>query len=77
MKTSPQKTIGEFGFEHEPPVILAWPCNKPFSAQKKKRKKKKKERRPIIVGGGEVGETRLRDPEPSAHLSAIDRVDSK
>ena len=26
------KTISEFGFfEHEPTVLLAWPCNKPFS----------------------------------------------
>ena len=25
------KTIREFGvFEHKPPVLLAWPCNKPF-----------------------------------------------
>ena len=27
------KTVGEFGvFEHKPPVPLAWPYNKPFSA---------------------------------------------
>ena len=27
------KTIQEFGFlEHEPPILLAWPCNKPFCA---------------------------------------------
>ena len=27
------KTISEFGgFEHEPPILLAWPCNKTFSA---------------------------------------------
>ena len=27
------RTIREFGFfEHKPPVHLAWPCNKPFSA---------------------------------------------
>ena len=27
------KTIREFEvFEHEPPILLAWPCSKPFSA---------------------------------------------
>ena len=27
------KTIRDFGgFEHEPPILLAWPCNKTFSA---------------------------------------------
>ena len=33
------KTIREFGVcEHAPlPVLFAWPCNKPFSAQKKKK----------------------------------------
>ena len=25
------------GFEHEPPILLAWPCNKPFSALKIKK----------------------------------------
>lgn len=33
LKNSSLNTIREFGsFEHEPPVLLAWPCNKPFSA---------------------------------------------
>ena len=31
-KTSPHN-MGEFGFfEHKPPILFAWPCNKPFSA---------------------------------------------
>ena len=29
------KTIGEFGiFEHKPPILLDWPCNKPFSGER-------------------------------------------
>ena len=32
------KSIGELrSFEHEPPILLAWPCNKPFSAPNSKR----------------------------------------
>ena len=33
VKTSPWKSSGSSGdFEHKPPVLLAWLCNKPFSA---------------------------------------------
>ena len=32
-KNSPPKPLGSFGFlEHEPSILLAWPCNKPFFA---------------------------------------------
>ena len=42
-KTFSPKTIREFRvFEHKPPILLAWPRNKPSSAQKKKERKKRK-----------------------------------
>ena len=40
----------EFGiFEHKPPVLLAWPCNKPFSALKKKKKKEKEKKKVLYA----------------------------
>ena len=70
MKNNTEMVLGIEGFEQKPHIVLAWLCNKPFSAQILKKKKMKE-----TEGEREKGkEVNLETPLPSSELCSFPKT---